>query len=277
MRRPPSSTLFPYTTLFRSQTLLADAVALEQPRDDREDLARLDRLYQVIVHLDPDRFAQRAFVLALGDHHHRYARVDRADLADQLEPAPPGHLLVEQHDAVGLTPQQREGVVAVRRRCNGEPLGFEKATVGGEPLHFVVHPQNGLRPRHRPKLWRLANPGNAGLIWQRAVRPARPVQLHRRHPAHHAARARARPPPPRGEARVRDEARDGAAGRRQPPRGGSRGARAGRAAPPPGPAAAGPGADAWARPARQRPQRRAPPAGTLPLVRVPQAQAGPHA
>src|SRR5437879_7972983 len=60
MRRPPSSTLFPYTTLFRSQTLLADAVALEQPRDDREDLARLDRLYQVIVHLDPDRFAQRA-------------------------------------------------------------------------------------------------------------------------------------------------------------------------------------------------------------------------
>ncbi len=39
------------------------------------------------------------------------------------------------------------------------------------------------------------------------MRALGPLQLHRRHPADHAARARARPSSPGGEARVRDEAR----------------------------------------------------------------------
>src|SRR5207253_11350800 len=92
-------------------------------------------------------------------HDHGYPGVDGADLADKLEPAPARHLLVEQYDAVGLATQQREGVVAVRRRCDGEPLGLEKEKVGGEPLHFVVHPENGLGPRHRPKLMATGEPG----------------------------------------------------------------------------------------------------------------------
>src|ERR1039457_7055701 len=36
IRRPPRSTLFPYTTLFRSQTLLADRFKLALHRDTRE-------------------------------------------------------------------------------------------------------------------------------------------------------------------------------------------------------------------------------------------------
>src|SRR5207247_6877901 len=69
------------------QALLADAIALEQSRDHREDLAWLDRLHEVVVHLDPDRLAQRAFVLALRDHHDGHGRVEGPDLADQLETA----------------------------------------------------------------------------------------------------------------------------------------------------------------------------------------------
>src|SRR5207253_1633444 len=96
-----------------------------------------------------NRTSQRASS-ATSSIHSRQARA---------EPRPPGHLLVEQHDAVGLAPQQRERVVAVRRRRDAEPLGFQKATVGGEPLHFVVHPQNRLGPRHRPKLMATGEPG----------------------------------------------------------------------------------------------------------------------
>src|SRR5882724_621650 len=46
IRRPPRSTLFPYTTLFRSDSLLVDLDAF-QPRDVRagrdDDIFRLDR------------------------------------------------------------------------------------------------------------------------------------------------------------------------------------------------------------------------------------------
>src|SRR5256885_3579502 len=132
--------------------LLADAVALEQTRDHREDLARLDRLHEVVVHLDPDRLAQRALVLALRDHHDGHGGVERADLADQLESASPRHLLVQQHDAVGLAPQQRERVVAMGRGGHREPLVLEEAPVRGESFDFVIHPEDGFRPHHRPKL-----------------------------------------------------------------------------------------------------------------------------
>src|SRR3712207_7208046 len=43
IRRPPRSTLFPYTTLFRSKTLdVDDPDALGVPRDGHELLARVD-------------------------------------------------------------------------------------------------------------------------------------------------------------------------------------------------------------------------------------------
>ena len=44
----------------------------------------------------------------------------RADGAEELEPAPARHLLVEQHHAVGLALEQGEGVVAVGGRLHGE-------------------------------------------------------------------------------------------------------------------------------------------------------------
>ena len=129
--------------------LLADAVALEQPRHHGQHLPRVDRLDEVVVHLDADRLAQRAVALALRHHHDRHGGVDRADLAQQLEAAPAGHLLVQQHDAVRLPPQQRQRVVAVRRRRHGKALLFEEAAVRGEPFDLVVHPENALRTLHR--------------------------------------------------------------------------------------------------------------------------------
>src|SRR5207253_5842853 len=134
------------------QALLADAVPFEQARDHGEDLARLDRLHEVVVYLDPDRLAQRALILALRHHHDRHGGVEGPDLADQLEAASPRHLFVQQHDAVGLAPQQRERVVAVSRGGHREPLVLEEAPVRRESLDFVIHPEDGLRAHHRPKL-----------------------------------------------------------------------------------------------------------------------------
>src|SRR2546430_11145078 len=65
IRPPPRSTLFPYTTLFRSD--------------------------EVIVHRDPDRVAQRSLVLALCHHHDRDARIDGADLGEELQPRSEEH------------------------------------------------------------------------------------------------------------------------------------------------------------------------------------------
>ena len=102
----------------------------------------MDRLHEVIVDGDADRFAQRAFVLALRDHHHRHRGIDGADFREQLEAAAAGHLLVEQHDAVGLAAQQRERVVAVGGLRHGKALLFEEQTMGREPLDLVVDPEN---------------------------------------------------------------------------------------------------------------------------------------
>src|SRR2546430_403709 len=50
------------------EALLANASTLEEPRDDREHLARMHRLHEVIVDLGADRVAQQRVVLALRDH-----------------------------------------------------------------------------------------------------------------------------------------------------------------------------------------------------------------
>src|SRR2546430_13243377 len=103
IRPPPRSTLFPYTTLFRSD--------------------------EVIVHRDPDRVAQRSLVLALCHHHDRDARIDGADLGEELQPTSPRHLFVEQDDAARLAPQHRQRVVAVGRPPDREPPLLEAATM----------------------------------------------------------------------------------------------------------------------------------------------------
>ena len=95
------------------EPLLPDPVALEQPGDHREDLARIDRLDQVVGDLGADGVLERGRLLALGHHDHRHRVVDRADGLEQLQPPAARHLLVEQHDAVGLALQQHQRVVAV--------------------------------------------------------------------------------------------------------------------------------------------------------------------
>jgi len=115
------------------------------------------RLHEVVIHLDADRFAQQRLLLALRHHHHGHRRVDGADLRQQLQPALARHLLVEQHEAVRLAAQQRERIVAVRGLLDGEPLLLEELAVGGEPLHLVVDPQDGLgvgADRRARRSWR---------------------------------------------------------------------------------------------------------------------------
>src|SRR6266542_1242675 len=60
IRRPPRSTLFPYTTLFRSATSPNQAAAFSLQRARKIDMARLNRGYQRKQHCrsDANRHAQ---------------------------------------------------------------------------------------------------------------------------------------------------------------------------------------------------------------------------
>lgn len=44
-----------------------------------------------------------------------------AHLAERLDPALPGHLLVEEHQVIGATTQKFDGIVGVRGGVNLEP------------------------------------------------------------------------------------------------------------------------------------------------------------
>ena len=90
------------------QALLADPVSLEQPRHDREDLPRIDRLGEIVRNVGADGVAQGVRLLALRHHDHRHRLVQAADGAEDLEPAPAGHVLVEQDDAVRLPLEEHE-------------------------------------------------------------------------------------------------------------------------------------------------------------------------
>ncbi len=131
-----------------SQPLLPDAIALEEPRDHGEDLTGVHRLDEVVVDLDADGLAKRAFIFALRHHDDGHGGIDAADFAEQLEPAFAGHLLVQEHHAVRLPAQEREGIVSVRRLLDGESLLFEEAAVPGEAFDFVIDPQDALGARH---------------------------------------------------------------------------------------------------------------------------------
>src|SRR5439155_729381 len=101
------------------------------------------------------------------------------------------------------------------RAGDSEALVFEEAAMRGEPVHLIIHPQDALRSRHGRKLMATGEPRQRDRSFRpRVVRPAGALQLHRRHRADDAAGARARPPPPRSEAGLRDEARHGAPRRR---------------------------------------------------------------
>jgi hypothetical protein len=146
--RPPALELAEAAHEVAGQPLLADAVAFQEPGDHGKDLPGLHRFDEVVVHLDADGLAEGAFVFALGDHHHGHGGIDAADFTQELEAAASGHLLVEQHDAVGLPAQQRQGVVSMGRLLDGKSLLLEKAAVPGESFDFVIDPQDALGARH---------------------------------------------------------------------------------------------------------------------------------
>src|SRR5690349_23977190 len=72
IRRPPTSTLFPYTTLFRSVLHAEGAELGEHPEVDREDLAALAPL------LDPEGGHHRQRVGAVDEDRDR-GRVRRSE------------------------------------------------------------------------------------------------------------------------------------------------------------------------------------------------------
>src|SRR2546426_610589 len=109
----------------------------------RSERCRLRRASERPGSLDAARRTSQRASSATNSLHSRHAR---------LEPASPGHLFVQQDDAVGLAPQQRDRVVAVGRSGHREPLVLEVAPVRRESLDFVIHPEDGLRPHHQSKL-----------------------------------------------------------------------------------------------------------------------------
>src|SRR3712207_8289623 len=69
IRRPPRSTLFPYTTLFRSRDVLVDPPpAAVQGRDDRGDVGGLGRLAGEPLDAELQRAAQHAGPGVPGEH-----------------------------------------------------------------------------------------------------------------------------------------------------------------------------------------------------------------
>src|SRR2546422_5188963 len=102
IRRPPRSTLFPYTTLFRSRL---DAVVVEQVGDEEEDRLRI-----------APRAAQGAAELVEADRQKALAArqparglaVLEGDQRDQREGGPPRarRREVEPHDDVGGEPER---------------------------------------------------------------------------------------------------------------------------------------------------------------------------
>src|SRR2546425_2989092 len=107
IRRPPRSTLFPYTTLFRS--LAEDAVVREAPAHDavelggierraprQPDVARLGRDHVVAFAVELERAARVV-------HHRRHATPRQYGVIDMLEEAAHReHRGLDLHDAHAL-------------------------------------------------------------------------------------------------------------------------------------------------------------------------------
>jgi hypothetical protein len=129
--------------------LLTDAGTLENARDRRQYLARIDRLHQVVAHVGAERLPERRVVLALRDHHHRKVRGQVAHLSIRLESALAGHLFVEQHEVECLAPEKFDGVLGVVRPVDLVALLPQEDPVRLEQLGLIVHPEDGLHGRRR--------------------------------------------------------------------------------------------------------------------------------
>src|SRR2546429_3853451 len=106
IRRPPRSTLFPYTTLFRSRNRTEEA------------LARLPKAYGGA---EPQLSRATRDLLEAADR-------ERADLRDEYVSTE--HLLLAMADRVGLS---REDLLAVLRHVRGSHPGTSPTPQGQDP------------------------------------------------------------------------------------------------------------------------------------------------
>jgi hypothetical protein len=78
--------------------------------------------------------------------------VDGTDSLEEIQPPPPGHLLIEQHHPVRLPLKEDQSIVAVRSGLDGEALLLQKQDMRREAFDLIIYPQNAFRPGHAPNL-----------------------------------------------------------------------------------------------------------------------------
>ena len=115
------------------------------PGDRGVDLARRHRLDEIALERRADRLGHRRVFLALRDHDDEEVRIGLAKLAERVEAALAGHLLVEQHEVERPATNHLDGVVGVRRHFDVEPFVPQEDAVRLEELRLVVDPEDGLR------------------------------------------------------------------------------------------------------------------------------------
>src|SRR2546430_17216718 len=113
IRRPPRSTLFPYTTLFRSRAFLDDdlqgvemvlqrqllfldpATRLarrHRPLQRGDEVVPIDRLVDEVAGPAPERTHHQLVLAVSGDHQGRSVRPARTDFGLELPAVHPPHL-----------------------------------------------------------------------------------------------------------------------------------------------------------------------------------------
>src|SRR5213076_2233942 len=118
---------------------------------------------------------------ALRHHHHWERGRELTHIPKHLEPALPGHLLVQEQDVKRTTPQQLDSVVRVGRPLYCIALRAKEDAVRLEELTFIVHPEYrfwGVKDRrgHKSECSR----GSSPCLDSEGARPAAP--LRSRHP-----------------------------------------------------------------------------------------------
>jgi hypothetical protein len=74
--------------------------------------------------------------------------IDGTNRLKQIQTPAAWHLLIQEHDAVGLTLKEDQGIIPMRGRFDDKSLLFQKQDVGCEALYLVIHPENAFRAGH---------------------------------------------------------------------------------------------------------------------------------
>ena len=112
----------------------------ENSGQGRQHLAGLHGLEQVVCELRPEGVRHEAFFFALGHHHHGQGRLQRLDLGQHVEPARPGHVLVQKDAVERLRTHQNQGICRVGCGNHLDSAPLEVQNVGAKCLDFVVNP-----------------------------------------------------------------------------------------------------------------------------------------